>query len=303
MEAVRQALTETGRPTAISAIRDLSGGCIHRVIEVTLEGGEKLVAKLNSASNQQLFVEEAHGLRTLAATRRGPVSGPGTVMTPQPLATLVHKNTAVLLMTAIQSPRSSVDQSTWARFGAELAALHQSSAGDRYGFEIDNHIGSTFQPNSWSDDWVDFNAVNRLGFQLETARSQGLLDARDSDRVQSVIDRLDEFIPRRPKPALLHGDLWSGNALPGTGPDGSPRIAVIDPACSIGDGWADIAMMRLFGGFPQSCLDAYASNVDDHDDVETRIAMYQLYHVLNHANIFGAGYVEQAMGLAARLLR
>jgi len=110
------------------------------------------------------------------------------------------------------------------------------------------------------------------------------------------------MIPDRPKPAWLHGDLWSGNALPTTDADGSSRIAVIDPAAYIGDGWADIAMMRLFGGFPAACFHAYEQCVDDDDRIEKRIAVYQLYHVLNHLNLFGRGYAGQALAIADRLV-
>jgi fructosamine-3-kinase len=120
-------------------------------------------------------------------------------------------------------------------------------------------------------------------------------------RVERVIGRLETLIPQRPKPALLHGDLWSGNALTAVDEAGAQRIAVIDPACSYGDGWADIAMMKLFGGFPSHCLDAYAAEADDRDGLEARLAVYQLYHVLNHVNLFGRSYAGQAMALVAAL--
>lgn len=288
-ETIRHALHAADIHEPIAGTRDLSGGCIHHVVEVTLADGRRVVAKINRASEQTLFDEEAHSLNALAATN--------TVLVPQPLIVTSHAKEAVLLMTAIEAPRQRPGASAWRRFGEELARLHQTPVGERYGLEIDNHIGSTYQPNSWRDDWVEFNAVNRQGFQLHTAIENDLLEAHEADRIQKVIDRLDRLIPRRPKPALLHGDLWSGNALPAA----DQRIAVIDPACSIGDGWADIAMMRLFGGFPPACLEAYAALNADHDQREERIAVYQLYHVLNHVNIFGRGYVAQALDLARRL--
>ena len=108
--------------------------------------------------------------------------------------------------------------------------------------------------------------------------------------------------PRTPAPALLHGDLWAGNALAVVDPEG-PRIAVIDPACSIGDGWWDVGMMQLFGGFPDACLRAYADAVDDHDRVESRTAVARLYHLLNHVNLFGRGYAAQALAVAGALVR
>ncbi|MHC4102897.1 MAG: fructosamine kinase family protein, partial [Planctomycetota bacterium] len=181
--------------------------------------------------------------------------------------------------------------------------LHGADPGDvtGYGFNGDNHLGTTPQPNRWHDDWIRFNADCRLGHQLTLAARNNLLSGSEARRVERVIDRLETLIPRRPKPALLHGDLWSGNALGAVEESGEQRIAVIDPACSYGDGWADIAMMRLFGGFPSRCLEAYAAETDDREGVEPRITVYQLYHVLNHVNLFGRGYAGQAMTLAASL--
>ena len=284
---VEHALRQASLSSGIASIRNLSGGCIHQVLEITLDGGRRVVAKINSLDAKKLFEEEAHGLRALAATK--------TVLTPHPLVVAADDSSAILLLSFVEPGAAA--PSTWRRLGADLAALHAADAGDRYGFDIDNHIGSTKQPNSWHDDWVQFNAVNRLGFQLDAAMRNDLMTAREASMIQRVIERLDQFIPRHPKPALLHGDLWSGNALP-TSDD---RISLIDPACSVGDGWADIAMMKLFGGFPSECLGAYRAAVNDHDRIDDRITVYQLYHVLNHVNIFGRGYVSQAMMLARSL--
>jgi fructosamine-3-kinase len=286
-EALKVALRTAGTDARIVRTRDLSGGCIHQVVSLTLDDGSRIVAKINRADQIRVFEEEVNGLKALAATR--------TVLVPFPLVVCTHGNVAVLLMNEIDLAPAS--NASWTRLGEELAALHHAPAGDRYGFDIDNHIGSTVQPNSWHDDWVEFNTVNRLGFQLDLAVQSDLLDAAEAKTIQIVIDHLERFIPRNPKPALLHGDLWSGNSLPAT----DDRIAVIDPACSIGDGWADVAMMKLFGGFPQTCLDAHARNQSDRDNIEQRMAVYQLYHVLNHVNIFGRGYVGQAISLARTL--
>jgi len=287
--AITRALAAAGIEMPIAGTRDLSGGRIHRVMEITLGDGRRVIAKVNDAHQLALFEEEAHSLRALAATR--------TVLVPQPLAAIAHADRAVLLMTAIEPAAAAPTEAAWRGFGADLAALHLAHAGARYGFAINNHIGSTIQSNSWNDDWVEFNAVNRIGFQVKMACDGGLLNAAEVGAMQRVIDRLDRFIPRRPKPALLHGDLWSGNALPAV----NDRIALIDPACSIGDCWADVAMMRLFSGFPDACFDAYAARIDDRDQIDERIAVYQIYHLLNHVNIFGRAYAGQALALAQRL--
>jgi len=292
--AIEAALRQAGIDGAIESARELSGGCIHRVMRITLADGRAVVCKSNEASMAGVFEEEAAGLAALDAT--------GTVLVPRVLGVSVQGSEAVLVMTCIEP--GPADEQAWRRLGEELAALHGGDAGShgRYGFAMDNHLGATRQVNAWHDDWVTFNAVNRLGCQVKLARDGGRLDAAEASRLEALIGRLDRFIPRRPKPALLHGDLWSGNALPsidehGRGHRGRGRIALIDPAVHVGDGWADIAMMRLFGGFPRACFEAYGAGVGDHDMIEQRIAVYQLYHVLNHVNLFGRGYVGQAMGL------
>ncbi len=291
------ALAAGGVDSAIAAVRNLSGGCIHRVFEITLTSGQVVVIKTNNARFKSVFEEEAHGLRAMANTK--------TVCVPQPLAVVEADGQAALLLTAIRSVQATND--AWRRLGEELASLHRQDIGARYGFETDNHLGATVQLNRWCDDWVEFNASQRLGHQLRLSVNAGLVHSDERRRIELVIARLGDFIAYHPKPSLLHGDLWSGNALATRDENGHDRIAVIDPACSIGDGWADIAMMRLFGGFPEACFDAYAASIGDHEnrgdrgDIEARIAVYQLYHVLNHVNLFGRGYIGQALSLIEQL--
>ena len=293
-QTLHAALRAAGRDGDIESVCDLSGGCIHRVVEITLADCSRLVAKINAADRKPLFDEELQGLQALAATK--------TVLTPVPLASLVEGSHAILLMSRIEPPAPSRDRHVMAeQFGRELAALHLVDVGERYGFSAANHIGSTFQPNHWCEDWVQFNREHRLGFQLRLARDAGKLKASEARRIEAVIEALDRFLPVRPKPALLHGDLWSGNALPAQHSDGTSTLAVIDPACSIGDGWADIAMMKLFGGFDEACFAAYVAANGNQASSPERIAVYQLYHVLNHVNLFGRGYAPQAMSLASEL--
>jgi fructosamine-3-kinase len=303
--AIAAALEQAGLPTKVRGTRDLSGGCIHRVVEVSLDDGRRFVAKINDARCKPLFEEEADGLRALANT--------STVIVPQPLAVIAQQSAAVLLMTLISSAPADARSMAWRQFGEDLASLHlfdiNAGAPPRYGWDADNHIGSTPQSNTWCDDWVEFNATHRLGFQLRTACDAGLLDDTERRQVDQVISRLDQFVPRHPKPSLIHGDLWSGNVLPTHGSEtgatqSRATCAVIDPACSISDALADIAMMRLFGGIPQDCFDAYFGRINhglSDDEILRRIVVYQLYHVLNHVNLFGRGYAPQALGLVAKL--
>lgn len=285
--AVVRALSEAGLCESIVSRRPLAGGCIARVEQVGLEDGRTVVVKMGAASAASWFDGEATGLRALRDTH--------TVVVPEPLGVAQVGDAAAIVMTWIEP--GAADAGVWEVFGRQLAALHAVEVGDRYGFDHDNHLGASAQPNGWMEDWVAFTAERRLLHQAAIAREQGVLTVTEVERVEALCRRLDGYLPRRPKPALLHGDLWSGNALPGA--NGS--VAVIDPAVHVGDGWADIAMMRLFGGFHPRCFDAYAEVVGQPEDVDARVGVYQLYHLLNHVNLFGRGYVAQAMSRLSHL--
>jgi fructosamine-3-kinase len=289
--ALDAALAAAGLPRKTVARRPLAGGCIFQAEVITLADGREVVAKFGAQADAPLFREEAVGLRALHDT--------GTVRVPEPLGVGevggAAPGGAVLVMRYVVPGRA--DAAAWAAFGRELAALHATDVGSRYGFHTDNHLGATLQPNGWTHDWVRFTAERRLQHQARLARGRGLLEPSEARRIDVLCGCLDDHLPRRPRPALLHGDLWSGNALPAA--DG--RVAVIDPAVHVGDGWADIAMMRLFGGFPEVCFDAYREAAGDPGNTATRIVVYQLYHLLNHVNLFGRGYAGQAMSLLSRL--
>jgi len=285
--AIAAALAQAGLPARIESRRALSGGCILGAERLTLAGGVQVAVKSASGPVCALLAGEAAGLEALHRA--------ATLAVPEPLGLGETGEAAALVMRYVEPGDPARAQG--AAFGHDLARLHAADAGRRYGFHMDNHLGATVQPNAWCDDWVTFTAERRLGHQAALARASGALEPDTIARIERLCERLDRFLPRHPKPALLHGDLWAGNALPGA--DG--RVAVVDPAAHVGDGWADVAMMRLFGGFPASCLDAYAEAVHDHEGAADRIAVYQLYHVLNHVNLFGGGYAGQAAALLRRL--
>lgn len=289
-ELLRRALRHAGLSDEIGATRALSGGCIHDVVRVELADGTSVVAKRGGTGDAAAFRAETAGLKAICATE--------TVRTPQPLGVFEGEGACVLLMEHLRPGRGGDD--AWRRFGRALASMHRASCGDRYGFETDNFLGPTPQPNGWMEDWVEFNATRRLGHQVDLAAERDLLRREEIDLMRGAIDALPGVLPRRPHPSLLHGDLWSGNAL--ATEDG---VAVLDPAVSIGDGWADVAMMRLFGGFPDACFEGYrsAGPPGGSDVALARIAAYQLYHVLNHVNIFGRGYAGQACRLAESIVR
>jgi fructosamine-3-kinase len=187
--------------------------------------------------------------------------------------------------------------STSELLGQQLAQMHRSQA-PQYGWDRDNTIGATPQHNAWTDDWIDFLREKRLGFQLELAAANhapvGLLD-----RGARLLEHLEEFFAGSPPAAcLLHGDLWGGN----WGADEAAQPVIFDPAVYFGDREADIAMTELFGGFDQRFYAAYNASWPLDPGYDCRKRLYNLYHVLNHFNLFGGGYAGQAGAMVDRLL-
>ena len=247
-------------------ISPLSGGSWSRVLRVEGASCAPVVAKVGNA---EILKEEQIGLAALAAT--------GAVRIPEVIGCGSMGGQGVLLLEHLQTGASP----DWERFAVDLVALHRPGAESRYGFEIDNHLGSTVQRNTWTPDWAEFNRRFRHGPLLETVD----IDASDRSLVQKAIDSFSHVLGD-PPPVLLHGDLWSGNAIPLF--DGS--VALIDPAPYYGDPLADLAMMELFGGFPELFFDAYFAESPVAPDPR-RLAVHRLYHALNHLHLFGRGYL------------
>ncbi len=190
-----------------------------------------------------------------------------------------------------------LDRAGGAALGRALAAQHRNTH-EKFGWPADNFIGTTPQPNGWMDSWTLFYAERRLRPQLAMARNNGV-DRKTLEGGEELAAKVAAFFTGgHPAPSLLHGDLWGGNA--GQLPDGTPVI--FDPACYYGDREADLAMSELFGGFPDSFHAAYRETWPLPEGFEARRTLYNLYHVLNHFNMFGAGYLGQAQRMIAKLL-
>ena len=183
-----------------------------------------------------------------------------------------------------------------AALGQRLAGLHRSSA-ERFGWHRDNTIGATPQSNRWTASWIEFWRTQRLGFQLELAARNGYGGSLQR-RGEQLLAQLDALLAHDPAPSLLHGDLWGGNAA--ATPAGEPVL--FDPACYYGDREADLAMTELFGGFAPAFYSAYRDTWQVDAGYAVRRDLYNLYHVLNHLNLFGGGYRAQAEGMIERLL-
>ncbi len=250
-----------------------AGGCIHDCYRVRI-GGEPRFLKTNSADHEQAFAAEADGLRALQS---------GGLRVPAPLGQGVAGGRAYLLLEYLEL-RNTGD---FAALGRMLAHAHKQ-AGPRFGWHRDNYIGATPQANGWCDDWAQFWWKRRLQPQLELARRNGF------EVEAPAPDILDGHYPQ---PSLLHGDLWSGNAgFTAAGP------VVFDPAVYYGDRETDLAMTELFGGFPADFYRAYEKAFPLDESYEKRKPLYNLYHLLNHLNLFGGGYLPQVKATLRLLL-
>lgn len=233
-----------------------------------------------------MFSAEAEGLAELAAAK--------AIRVPEVVACNTVTGTAFLATAWLDIGRPS--QATEVALGEKLAALHAVTK-ERFGWHRDNTIGLTPQQNDWADDWVTFFAEQRLGFQLELAAQNGFTGELQTKGAR-LLERLPEFFrDYTPRASLLHGDLWGGNW---GSCDGEPVI--FDPAVYYGDAESDLAMTRLFGGFGPAFYESYASHHPPAAGSHDRSDLYQLYHVLNHLNLFGSGYLGRAQALLDNLL-
>ncbi len=263
----------------------VGGGDINETFCLEDTEGGRYFLKLNDERHHSMFAAEAAALDAIAVT--------GTLRVPQPVTHGIANGHSYLVLEYLALNSRGDARS----LGERLAALHRCSNG-RFGFARDNFIGTTRQPNNWTADWIAFWREHRLGFQLQLAAQNG-----HGGRLQDLGEQLLEALPvffagYTPQPALLHGDLWGGNHAYLA--DGTP--ALFDPAAYYGDRECDLAMTELFGGYSADFHAAYRAAWPLDAGYARRRDLYNLYHILNHANLFGGGYARQAQQMMQRLL-
>jgi protein-ribulosamine 3-kinase len=276
---------ETHRAFEVCGAVSVHGGSINESFRLEGTNGERYFIKLNDARHHSIFVAEVAGLRAINATN--------TLRVPQAIThgTLGEQSYLVLEYLELV-PRGDAGL-----LGEQLAELHRNRE-RAYGFAQDNFIGTTPQLNAWKDNWIDFWREQRLGFQLQLAASKGC-DSVVLSLGEKLMDALPAFFESYlPQPSLLHGDLWSGNHAFST--HGTP--AIFDPAAYYGDRECDLAMTELFGGFPADFYAAYRTSWPLDEGYTYRRDLYNLYHILNHANLFGGQYAGQAVQVMRKLL-
>jgi protein-ribulosamine 3-kinase len=262
----------------------LHGGDINQAWRLEL-GKYGFFVKLNRADLLPMFDAERAGLEAIRHS--------AALRVPEVFMTGYEGGHAFIVMEFIEF----AGKPDAARFAVALAAMH-NCFNERFGFDGDNTIGSTAQVNTFNHDWIDFWRRHRLGFQLELAAQNGL-EASLIDGGHRLAEQLDKFFATyQPRPSLLHGDLWGGNQAADT--RGNP--VVYDPACYFGDHEADLAMMELFGHPGERFFASYTEHFPLDAGYTQRRELYNLYHILNHANLFGGGYGVQAQRMIERLL-
>lgn len=295
-----------GPSVAVTKIERLSGGDINKAYGLTLNTGDKIFMKANAKTNAAFFTAEAKGLNAIASTK--------TIATPKILCTGTddgeYEGYSFLLLEFIK--RAARRNDYWETLGRELAAMHKAPTSDftsgaqsgdtarainsqpaigQFGFLDDNFIGAGTQLNTSKNRWVEFFRDCRLVPQFKKA--DHYFDSNDRTKITSLLDNLDRFLIEPEQPSLLHGDLWSGNVM--CGPDG--KAMLIDPACYVGHREADLAMTELFGGFSESFYDAYREAWPLQAGYEERRDLYNLYHLVNHLNLFGPTYLEPVLSI------
>ncbi|MDB5242775.1 MAG: ketosamine-3-kinase [Spirosoma sp.] len=269
-----------GQPVEVIETQFLSGGDISTAAQVFTSEGVFFVkwnhATQYSMDNLDMFEAEAKGLDLLRQT--------DALHVPSVIGFGRHLDKSYLILDYIES--SSPSPNYWEALGQSLAALH-SHTQPVFGLHFLNYIGSLPQINTPSTNGIDFFFENRLLPQAGMALYKGLLSKSLYDALFRLRNRLPDLIPNE-RPALLHGDLWSGNVM--VTEQGQP--ALIDPAVYFGFREADLAHTRLFGGFDQRFYDAYDEAFPLQESFEERVAIYNLYPLLVHVNLFGSGYVS-----------
>jgi len=265
---------------AITDTRSVGGGCINTGMILETRSGKTFFLKVNRSTPADMFTREAEGLQALCVDKGLRVPAP--FLWGESFILLEDLNPA--------SPKKDY----WVEFGHGLASLHENTE-SKFGFSHDNYIGSNPQINPWTEDGYYFFSEYRLSYQAHMAHEGGQLESEYVLQVEKLGSRLTEIIPEQP-PSLIHGDLWTGNAI-------SDRLgapAIIDPATYYGWAEADLAMTTLFGSFPEEFYRAYEEKRPLTPGYRERFPIYNLYHLLNHLNLFGRSYLGQVMSILRR---
>lgn len=258
-------------------IQSIGGGSINEAYHVQSRDKSVFVKVNNANAYPGMFEAEARGLELLRTHSRFEI--------PKVLDTGEVDNTSYLIMDWI--PSGTPDSDFWENFAVNLADLHRQNE-EMFGLDHNNYIGSLPQQNENRYSWSEFYIEMRLEPQLRLARNDGLVDSDLIRSFDKLFARIENLFPEE-LPALIHGDLWSGNFIC----TGAGQATIFDPAVYYGHREMDLAMSKLFGGFDRAFFDHYNTDFPLENGWEKRIPLGQLYPLLVHVNLFGGGYVAQ----------
>ena len=283
--------TRYGSSVAVAGKTPVSGGDINRAYALLLSDGSRLFMKANRKENADFFRAEAEGLEALKST--------GAIHVPEVIARGTDGNESFLLLEYIEEGRRNPAASE--ELGRRLAQLHMADTeayvpGGRYGFRHDNYIGAGFQCNDPAVSWTEFFIDRRLRPQFE--RASYYWDSGYRKTVDRFLDKAERYLAEPDRPSLIHGDLWAGNYMI----DSSGEPWLIDPAAYVGHAEADLAMTELFGGFDRRFYDAYRETAGIDPGYADRRDLYNLYHLLNHLNLFGGSYLYSVKSIISRYI-
>jgi protein-ribulosamine 3-kinase len=278
-----------GQNVKVKSSIPASSGCINQTFILQLSNGERIFLKHQPHPPSGFFVAEAKGLKLLEKASNGP-------RTPKSLALQNSVKPTFLILEYIE--KASPKHGFSIQFSRSMAALHQNTQ-KNFGLDHDNFIGNTPQKNNQETNGVDFFRNQRLLYQQELARKTDKLPSSIDKKLSKLCDQLENFLDiSGEKPALLHGDLWSGNYFP----DRDQVPCIFDPAVYFGLRESDLAMTELFGRLPQSFYDSYHEVFPLNPGYEERKDIYNLYHLLNHLNLFGCSYLNSVDQVVSRYI-
>lgn len=275
----------TGQSFLMDRQQNVAGGSINNAFLLGAKDGRQYFVKTNQCGRLAMFEAEARGLQEMASSQ--------TIKVPQPLCFGEDNNQSYIVMEYLDL-QGRVDQRA---LGQQLAAMHCVTA-EKFGWHADNTIGATRQSNNWAVDWLDFWREHRLGFQLQLAAKNGYGGELQLLGEKLLLEMPKLFSGYELKPSMLHGDLWGGNVAGLE--NGKPVI--FDPAFYYGDRETDLAMTYLFGGFSSDFYASYHNALPLDDGFAVRKILYNIYHIINHLNMFGGGYHDQAIAMIKQVL-
>lgn len=276
----------TGQSLAKASLYPVSGGDINRCYLLKTEHFSWFI-KLNDSNLAPMFAAEVAGLKALAAMQ--------TIKIPKVIMYGSDKQQAYLILEYLKL--KPCNSNTQKHLGQQLAQIHRKQQ-PFYGWHIDNTLGKTPQHNQACEHWVSFWQQQRLSKQLQFAAEKGYTGKLQTEGEKLCADIGHFFSTYTPEASLVHGDLWAGNVAE----DEQGKPVIFDPACYYGDREVDLAMTELFGGFSNNFYAAYENEWPLDEGYSVRKTLYNLYHILNHLNLFGEGYAHQALNMVSQLL-